>query len=410
MISAAWYVPPWSPLPSTREDLVYVYVVFGRQPRGSSHLHPCALQGQRRSRNQPQPARAAGLWLQHACQCGNRGKNEALWCPGPRQPLWVQEPRLVTLVSGWERPAAEPVGAVEERGAAWGCLDRYISCTCCRYISPIILVQEDATTCLSITEPRNKAQCHPFLLLQPPPCKTGTEMLPRAKQWKEKNHARNKPTQRCRNSFFVLQGSKKHSRTGSGPLVLHEQPLCFPPSLRPGTECPHAACQLPSGFPPALGSSPTTATPKDRSRNTAFPSSLRNQRTSSSAGTSRSLPTATPYISGDLLQARRFWAPRGGFAATGHSRQQPSPQMQAPNLLLPPSNSYNDPEPSMIQLCKPRLCVANSASRGARPAEAAPCPCTSAPRTAQHPGGGSSPRPHSFSNAETLTALKSLGC
>lgn len=111
MISAAWYVPPWSPLPSTREDLVYVYVVFGRQPRGSSHLHPCALQGQRRSRNQPQPARAAGLWLQHACQCGNRGKNEAPWCPGPRQPLWVQEPRLVTLVSGWEGPAAEPAGA-----------------------------------------------------------------------------------------------------------------------------------------------------------------------------------------------------------------------------------------------------------------------------------------------------------
>lgn len=211
-------------------------------------------------------------------------------------------------------------------------------------------------------------------------------------------------------SLFVLQGSKKHSRTGSGPLVLHEQPPCLPPSLRPGTERPHAACQLPSGFPPVLGSSPTTATPKDRSRSTAFPSSLRNQRTSSSAGTSRSPPAATPYIGGDLLQARRFWAPRGGFAATGHSRQQPSPQMQAPNLLLPPSNSYNDPKSSMVQLCKPRLCVANSASRGARPAEAETLPVHLSPRTAQHPGGGSSPRPHSFSNAKTLTALKSLGC
>lgn len=111
-------------------------------------------------------------------------------------------------------------------------------------------------------------------------------------------------------SFFVLQSSKKHSRTGSGPLVLHEQPLCLPPSLRPGTERPHAACQLPSGFPRVLGSSPTTATPKDRSRNTAFPSSLRNQRTSSSAGTSRSPPSATPYIGGDLLQTQWFWAPR----------------------------------------------------------------------------------------------------
>lgn len=109
----------------------------------------------------------------------------------------------MTLVSGWERPVAEPVGAVEERGAAWDCLDRYISCTCCRYISSVILIQEDATTCLSITEPWNKAQCHPFLPLQPPPCKTGTEMLPRAKQWKEKNHARNKPTQRCRNSQLL---------------------------------------------------------------------------------------------------------------------------------------------------------------------------------------------------------------
>lgn len=82
-------------------------------------------------------------------------------------------------------------------------MDRYISCTCCSYISPVILVQEDATTCLSVTKPGNKAQCHPFLPLQPPPCTTGTEMLPRAKQWKEQNHARNKPTQLCRNSQLL---------------------------------------------------------------------------------------------------------------------------------------------------------------------------------------------------------------
>lgn len=183
------------------------------------------------------------------------GKNEAPWCPGPRQPLWVQESRLVTLVSGWERPAAEPVGAVEERGAAWGCLDRYISCTCCRYISPIILVQEDATICLSITEPRNKAQCHPFLLLQPPPCKTGTEMLPRAKQWKEKNHARNKPTQRCRNSQLLcasgLQETQQNWIQAPGaPRAAPSSPCASLPACALAPSARTLPASSPAGFLP----------------------------------------------------------------------------------------------------------------------------------------------------------------
>ena len=35
--------------------------------------------------------------------------------------------------------------------------------------------------------------------------------------------------------FFIFPGSKKHSRTGTVPLVLHRHPLLLPPSLHPST-------------------------------------------------------------------------------------------------------------------------------------------------------------------------------